>query len=40
MIHSFSCSKTQLLFKTGRATGFLIAIEKLAKRKLTMLPAS
>ncbi len=37
MIHSFSCSKTKLLFETGRATGFLIAIEKLAKRKLTML---
>ncbi len=37
MIKSFSCSKTQLLFTTGKATDFLIAIEHPAKRKLTML---
>jgi proteic killer suppression protein len=37
MICSFYCSKTQLLFETGKATGFLNAIQKLAKRKLTML---
>jgi proteic killer suppression protein len=37
MICSFSCSKTQLLFETGKATGFLKSIQKPAKRKLTML---
>ncbi|OQW86612.1 MAG: hypothetical protein BWK78_09890 [Thiotrichaceae bacterium IS1] len=37
MIKSFSCSKTQLLFTTGKATDFLKAIENTAKRKLTML---
>ncbi|MEN8220660.1 MAG: type II toxin-antitoxin system RelE/ParE family toxin [Pseudomonadota bacterium] len=37
MINSFSCSKTQQLFETGKATGFLRAIKKLAKRKLSML---
>ncbi|MEK8018538.1 MAG: type II toxin-antitoxin system RelE/ParE family toxin [Candidatus Parabeggiatoa sp.] len=37
MICSFSCSKTQLLFETGKAIGFLKSIQKPAKRKLTML---
>ena len=37
MIHSFACSKTQLLFETGKATGFLKSIQKSTKRKLTML---
>ncbi|EDN69942.1 plasmid maintenance system killer protein [Beggiatoa sp. PS] len=37
MILNFKCLKTKLLFEIGKATGFLIAIEKLAKRKLTML---
>ena len=37
MIKTFSCKKTQLLFETGQATGFLVAIEAQAKRKLAML---
>ena len=37
MINSFACSKTQLLFETGKATGFLKSIQKSAKCKLTML---
>jgi len=37
MIDSFACPKTQTLFETGRASGFLQAIEAQAKRKLTML---
>ncbi|MDH3973022.1 MAG: type II toxin-antitoxin system RelE/ParE family toxin [Deltaproteobacteria bacterium] len=37
MIKTFSCKKTQKLFETGRATGFLTAIEVQAKRKLAML---
>jgi len=37
MIKSFACPKTQLLFETGKAKAFLKAIEKPAKRKLTML---
>jgi proteic killer suppression protein len=37
MIKSFACLRTQLLFETGEATAFLKAIEKPAKRKLTML---
>jgi len=37
MIKSFACPKTELLFTTGNATDFLKAIEKIAKRKLTML---
>ena len=37
MIASFACERTRRLFETGHATGFLQAIEKQAKRKLTML---
>ena len=37
MIKRFSCKKTQKLVETGRATGFLGAIEAPAKRKLAML---
>ena len=37
MIVSFVCPNTQTLFETGKAIGFLKAIEAQAKRKLTML---
>jgi len=37
MIVSFACRRTERLFTTGKATGFLKAIESAAKRKLTML---
>lgn len=37
VIKSFACKKTRALFETGRAEGFLRAIETVAKRKLTML---
>ena len=37
VITSFACKHTQLLFETGKATGFLKIIAKSAKRKLTML---
>ncbi|VAX02573.1 Toxin HigB [hydrothermal vent metagenome] len=36
MIASFACRRTERLFTTGKATGFLKAIEPVAKRKLTM----
>ncbi len=37
MIASFACRRTERLFTTGKATGFLKAIESVAKRKLTMI---
>ncbi|VAX03026.1 Toxin HigB [hydrothermal vent metagenome] len=36
MIASFACRRTERLFTAGKATGFLKAIESVAKRKLTM----